>query len=130
MSETMIALGGYRFSVNTAAHQTIAKKYAYRWASQARLEKTPAKQFTGLGDETIELSGTIYPNYLGGLDQIENMKKEAGKGKPLLLTDGLGNVWGQFVVTEISESNSLFFANGIPQKIDFRINLLKYGGRD
>ena len=45
MSETMMALGPYRFALNTATYQTLRRKTQYRWAQQARLAQGPAHQY-------------------------------------------------------------------------------------
>lgn len=94
MSETMMALGAFRFSLDTAAYQDFKRSQTYRWQSQERLLRRPALQFLGLGEETIELNGLIYPHFRGGLTQVETMRVEANKGSRLVLVDGLGFVWG------------------------------------
>lgn len=127
MAEVMLALGDYRFSIESATYETFRQTTNYRWPSQARLSQVPARQFVGMGEETIELSGVIYPHYAGGFDQLEDLKNEAGKGEPLLLTDGLGRVWGQWVVLSIQEERSALFANGTPRKLTFTITIARYG---
>jgi len=79
MSEIMMALGSYRFSIDSAAYQE-------------RLQRRPALQFVEAGEESIELSGLIYPHFKGGLEQPDTMRAEASKEQPLLLVDGLGFV--------------------------------------
>ncbi|PAV09400.1 hypothetical protein CBG25_02930, partial [Arsenophonus sp. ENCA] len=44
-----------------------------------------------------------------------------GKAWPFL--DGEGNIYGMFVIEEISQSKSLFFADGAPRKIEFTLKL-------
>ena len=127
MAEVMLALGAYRFSIDTATYETFRQTTNYRWPSQARLGQMPARQFVGLGEETIELNGVIYPHYAGGLDQLEDLKGEASKGEPLLLTDGLGRVWGQWVVLSIQEEQSFLFSNGASRKLIFTLNITRYG---
>ena len=127
MSETMMALGSYRFSIDTAAYQELKHSQAYRWQAQERLQRRPAMQFLGAGEESIELSGVIYPHFKGGLDQLDTMRAEASKGQPLLLVDGLGFVWGQWVITQIDEGQSFFQGNGQPLKQSFQLKLVNYG---
>jgi len=43
MNETMMALGDYRFSVDTAAYQELKRSQAYRWQPQERLLRRPAQ---------------------------------------------------------------------------------------
>lgn len=127
MSDMMLALGDYRFSVGTAAWEQLSRTDNWRWASLERLERKPAMQYVGEGSVTVELSGRIYPHYKGGLGQLTAMRAEAAKGKPLLLNDGLGNVWGKFCILKVSEDQSLPFSKGVPRRIEFRISLESYG---
>ncbi|CAH0992206.1 hypothetical protein SIN8267_02322 [Sinobacterium norvegicum] len=127
MSETMMALGSYRFSIDSAAYQELKHSQAYRWQAQERLQRRPAMQFLGAGEESIELSGVIYPHFKGGLEQLDTMRAEANKGQPLLLVDGLGFVWGQWVITQIDEGQSFFQGNGQPLKQSFQLKLVNYG---
>ncbi len=127
MRETMMALGSYRFSIDSAAYQELKHSQAYRWQAQERLQRRPAMQFVGAGEESIELSGVIYPHFKGGLEQLDTMRTEANKGQPLLLVDGLGFVWGQWVITQIDEGQSFLQGNGQPLKQSFQLKLVNYG---
>jgi phage protein U len=100
MNNILLVLGTYRFAIDTATYQTLKRHQSYRWQSQERLLRSPAQQFVGLGEDTITLSGVIYPHYRSGLDQLNDLRKQAGSGEPLLLIDGLGYVWGQWVSTQ------------------------------
>lgn len=127
MRETMMALGVFRFSLDTATYHDFKRSQTYRWQSQERLLRRPALQFIGLGEETIELNGLIYPHFRGGLTQVETMRIEANKGSPLVLVDGLGFVWGQWVIKQISEGQTFFQPNGQPLKQTFQLSLSRYG---
>ncbi|ETX03575.1 MAG: tail protein (plasmid) [Candidatus Entotheonella factor] len=127
MSQTMLALGDFRFAVDTAAYQTLQRTSAYRWPGQERLAREPALQFTGPGTETLTLDGVIYPAFRGGLGQLDAMREMAARGEPLLLVDGLGQVRGQWVITQIEESQSHFLPKGIPRKMTFTLSLQRYG---
>ncbi|BCS94627.1 tail assembly protein [Desulfoluna limicola] len=123
----MMALGNYRFSVSTAAYQEFKRSTSYRWAEQARAGRRPALQYMGPGKETLELSGTIYPVYKGGIGQVDDMRTEAGKGKPLSLVDGRGMAWGKWCIESIEEDQAFFLPGGIPKKQTFRLSLVAYG---
>ena len=124
---TLLALGDYRFSINTAAHQSLRRQSSYRWQSAQRLDKRPALQFTGHGDETIILEGVIYPYFNGGLGQVKAMRAEAGQGQPLQMIDGEGHLLGLWCITEISQTNEELNAAGRARKITFSLNLKRYG---
>jgi phage protein U len=123
----MMALGPYRFALATSAYQQLKRSIEYRWQSQDRIGNNPAMQFIGPGKEQIGFEGVIYPEFRGGLGQIENMKLAADVGEPLLLVDGLGQVWGRWVILQIEETREIFFENGIPRKINFSLTIAKYG---
>ena len=127
MSETMMALGSYRFSLDSAAYQELRRSTAYRWQALGRLQRLPAQQFLGPGSETLDLKGVIYPHYRGGFKQLDAMRAQAGKGEPLLLVDGLGFIWGQWVVLQVDETQSVLLTNGQPRKLEFQLRLARYG---
>lgn len=127
MSETMMALGGYRFSLTSAAYQELRRSNAYRWQAQERLQRLPAQQFVGPGSETLDLKGTIYPQYRGGMTQLDLMRAQAGRGEPLLLVDGLGFIWGQWVILQVDETQTVMLTNGQPRKLEFQLRLARYG---
>lgn len=125
-----MALGTFRFSVNSAAYESLRHAVQYRWSTQDRLGRLPARQYTGPGTETISLVGVIYPY---AADQpaatlvLDQLRAQAGQGLPLLLTDGRGRVWGRWCVENIEETRSVFFADGSPRKIEFSLALAIYG---
>lgn len=129
-SRTMMALGDYRFSIDTAAYQRLERRSSWRWQAVDRLGARPAMQFIGSGEDSISMDGTVFPSYAGGLGQVEAMRKEADRGEPLMLVSGAGRVWGKFCITEISETHEVFFSDGTPRRIDFSLNLVMYGGED
>jgi len=127
MTEVMMMLGGYRFSLSTAAYQQLQRTTEFRWPAQERLGRLPARQFTGAGNDSIELEGSIYPEFKGGLNQVLKMRETAGDGKPLRLVDGHGKNWGLWCIERVEETRQEFFGNGAPRRIDFRLSLGAYG---
>ncbi len=127
MAELMAALGPFRFGVGTAAPQSLRRAAEYRWPAQERFGRASARQYTGPGGETLELEGVLYPHHAGGLGQVEAMRTLAGKGEPLRLTDGRGKAWGRWCIERVEETQTVFFADGTPRKIEFRLALARYG---
>jgi phage protein U len=126
-SFTMMALGDYRFALDTAAYEKLQRTTSYRWETINRLGRAPAQQFIGAGDDDISMDGVIYPHFRGGLGQLDEIRTLAGQGEPLLLVDGTGKVWGDYVVREVGEGQSVFFSNGAPRKIEFSLTLRAFG---
>jgi len=126
-SGQMLALGKFKFEINTAAYQTFQRTANFKWQSQERIGRRPAQQYVGRGDETINLNGVMYPHFGGGIGQINAMVNMAAEGTPLDLLDGKGNSYGQWVITSVGETRTIFFSNGAPRKIEFRISIKNYG---
>ena len=127
MAKTMMKLGDYIFSVQTAAYQQLSRNTAYRWKGIERYGEHSTMQYTGPGKDTITLPGVIYPEFRGGLGQLEAMREEAGKGEPLQLTDNRGGVHGKWCITSINETQTTFFHDGAPRKISFSLQLTYAG---
>ncbi|MEW8072695.1 MAG: phage tail protein [Candidatus Thiodiazotropha sp.] len=127
MNRVMMQLGEYQFGIESAVYEQLRRSTAYRWQGQDRIGRRPAQQFAGVGQETISLTGRIYPFYKGGLGQLDKMRAEAGQGEPRILVDGLGRIWGKWAVTRIDETQSTLMPDGVPEKIDFNLELVRYG---
>lgn len=124
---TMMALGDFRFALDRAAYDRLTLSQSWRWSKQDRLGRDPALQYVGADAAEIEIEGAIYPTFRGGLEQIERLREMAGGGKPLMLTDGRGRVWGKWCIVRISDTRSVLLDDGMARKIEFRMTLQAYG---
>lgn len=52
---------------------------------------------------------------------------EAGRGEPLLLSEGTGRILGRWVIRQIEETRRELEADGAPRRIEFRLDLARYG---
>lgn len=130
MAEIMMALGDYRFALSTAAYRELARTSEWRWAEQERVGVKAALQYVGPSGDNITLQGVVYPHYWGGLGQINAMRAQADTGKPLILVDGTGKVWGKWCITKIAERQTHHLPNGVPLKMEFDLTLREYGPDD
>lgn len=127
MNLVMLKLGSMKFSISTAAYTSFKQSWAFSWSAQSRLKNTPAQHYTGQGTRSIDLQGAIYPPSYGSLTFVEDMVKEAAKGKPLLMVSGTGRVMHYWCVKSISEDKKVFRVGGTPRKISFSLKLEYYG---
>ena len=127
MPEPLMTLGGYVFGIDSAAYDEMRRVAEYRWEALARIGRSPARQWLGPGDETIELNGTIYPVRRRAEEELDALRAEAAKGEPLRLMLGTGEILGLWVIRRISETAGTFLAGGVPRKADFRVQLAYYG---
>lgn len=123
----LIALGIFRFSLNTAPLVSESHRRSWQWVENEVIGSAPELQYTGPMPETLELQGIIYPHYSGGFAQVELMAMMAGQGMPQLLVTGTGKVLGLWVIEGVDDDRTRHLVNGAPRRIDFSIYLRKYG---
>lgn len=126
MIGVMMMLGQFKFSLSTAAYQAFSRSSNFRWQACERFGQMPAFQYTGLGSDEITLSGDIYPSFAGDGKQIDWMRYYAGQGKPLMMVDGRGYVWGKWVILSIDEDREIFFSDGVARKQSFNMKISRY----
>ncbi len=119
----MMALGMFIFGLPTAAYQTLKRQTEWRHPSNARMGAGPAYQFVGKGEDTITLAGTIIPQLFGTTGAIRLLRRMGDTGKAYVMVDGIGTVYGAFIITSLDEEGSMFVVNGLPQKTDFTLTL-------
>lgn len=123
----MLALGPFRFEMGHATYQSLALSQSWRWPEQARIGREPALQFTGREPAEIRLQGVLFPGFDAGLAQVEEMRELADRGEPLQLVDGLGRVWGSWVIVEVGDTRSVLMDDGQPRRVGFELKLKAYG---
>lgn len=119
-------LGSFKFSLTTAAYQQLQRTTEYRWPAQDRFGQLAALQATGPGSDSITLPGVIFPEFAGGLGQIDALRALASQQKPQTLIDGRGNVMGQWVIESIDENQEIFAVKGAPLKQNFSLKIRKF----
>lgn len=127
MSDTLMDLGGFRFAVDNITYQSLKISQSFRWSTQARIQRRPAKQFVGVGEETLDFTGVMYPKNSGERSALTQLRDLAAEGEPLLLVDGLGLVWGLWVILSLEDNQSVFISNGLARKHSFSLQLQHYG---
>lgn len=122
----MMQLGAFQFGISTAAYQELSRKTSWRWAQQDVVGTRPALQFTGDGEDTISLQGTVFPEHRGGFYQVENLRTLGSLGQPQLLVSGYGELLGRWVIESVDERQAVFAAFGRPRKQEFTVQLKRF----
>jgi len=128
MTKLMMMLGPFMFSINTASFQELTRTDTFRWETNKCLKSDDKLQYTGRDLPTIRLSGTIYPEYKGGPNQIDQLRELAKLAKSQLLVDGMGRIYGLWVIKTINETKQDFTRYSTPKKITFNIELIRHKG--
>ena len=121
----MMALGLFVFATQTLPYQQLQRTTNWRHPSNSRLGMRPARQFLGPGEDSITLSGTLYPELTGGRVSLAMVRAMAETGRAWPLIEGSGAFYGLWVIESIDETGSVFFADGSARKIDFSLKLAR-----
>ena len=123
-NDVYLSLGRYRFGLETAAYERIRRQWSWRWAQQDVLSARPFQQYVGPGRVEMQIDGYVTPHFKGGLRQVDDMVAEADKGEPLQVVDSLGRVWGDFCITQVTETRREIGPAGLPLRIEFSLTLV------
>lgn len=121
----MMTLGTFVFSLPTLAYQQLQRQIAWRHATSDRIGARAAAQYLGVGEETIQLEGTVAKELTAGEPSLNMLRDLAEDGQPLPLVDGRGYVYGAYVIKEISETQRTFFPDGAARELQFQLDLLR-----
>ncbi|WP_175651272.1 phage tail protein [Pseudomonas sp. Marseille-P9899] len=117
----------FYFNLDTAAFHELKRSSGFNWNGQERLSRSKAQQAVSLGDDRVTISGAIYPNFKGGLGQLQRLRSIARQLKPLSLSTGYGEMLGTWCLVNISEEQNALMAGGIPGRQGFTLEFTNYG---
>jgi phage protein U len=120
---SMMALGTFVFSLYSLPFQELQHQLGWRHPSTSRVGARPARQFLGPDDETITLSGVLLPELTGGQPSLDQVRGMGDQGKAWPLLDGSGQIHGLYVIESLEQTKTLFFDDGTPRRIEFRLTL-------
>ncbi|MDE1474127.1 phage tail protein [Xenorhabdus bovienii] len=119
----MATLGLFVFMLKTTPYQSFQYKQSWRHAFNSRVGARPAWQFVGSDNDTITLSGELYPELTGGSPSLLVLKLMADSGKAWSFIDGSGVIYGMFVIESVDETKTEFMSGGAAKKISFTLTL-------
>jgi phage protein U len=119
----MMALGFFIFSLPTLAYQELQRQTKWRFAETGVVGVRPRQQFIGLGSDDITLRGELRLEVAGKAISLDYLRSMGDTGKAWPLLDGVGRVYGLFIIDSLNETKSVFLENGQAKKIDFDISL-------
>lgn len=121
----MLALGLFVFMRQTLPFQGMNRASAFSWKNNSRVGKRAAYQYIGPGEETIDITGDLYPELTGGVLSLSAVRLMAEQGKAWPLIDGTGLIYGMYVISNVTENGSEFYSDGSPRKINFTLKLTR-----
>ncbi|HZZ05377.1 phage tail protein, partial [Paraburkholderia sp.] len=82
-----------------------------------------ALQYTGPGADSITLPGTVYPDWRGGVQQVDALRALARQGRPLRLIPAYGDITAYFVIERVEETRTYYKPDGTFRKQEFSVSL-------
>ncbi|NNR93172.1 phage tail protein [Escherichia coli] len=119
----MMIYGMFVFELRTLPHQQLQQNKSWRHVKNERVNRSASWQYIGAGDDRIVLSGVLYPEITGGEVSLLLLTTQAYTGRPWPLIDGVGQIYGMYVLTETNTTRSEFDRYGKAKKIEFSLTL-------
>ena len=120
----MMIFGMFVFSIPTATYQSLQRTTTWNHASNNRVNSMPAYQYVGKGEDSITLDGSIVPEF-GSQLSLTALRLMGDTGKSFPLIAGNGKIYGLWILESIDETQTYFFKNGKPRKVEFSLKLKK-----
>ena len=125
MNSTLMCLGQFVFGLQSLPYDELKRANSWRHPSSSRVGARAARQFVGVGDDMITLSGWIAPELTGTYASIAALRAMGDLGRPYALVAGTGEVFGQYVIENLNETGTLHYADGTPRRIAFDLQLTR-----
>lgn len=119
----MMVLGLYVFMLRTVPYQELQYQRNWRHATNSRVNRRPSTQFLGPDNDSLTLSGVLLPEITGGRLSLLALEQMAEWGKAWPLIEGSGTIYGMFVIENLSQTRTEFFAGGEARRIEFSLTL-------
>lgn len=124
----LMTLGMFVFGMDTAAYSEFSRRMSWNHATTERHMARAASQYTGPGEDSITLAGTLVPEIAGSFGSLEQLEEMAGTGDAWPLLDGLGRVLGIFRIGNMDLEYRAIMAGGLPRAIGFTLELVRVDG--
>ena len=121
----LLALDQFVFGLDTLAYEEFKRSNTWRHPSTSRVGARAARQYLGVGDDTVSLSGWVSPELCGTYASVAELRAMGDSGQAFAMVSGTGEVFGQYVIESLSETGTLHHADGTPRRIAFDLQLAR-----
>lgn len=87
----------------------------------------PPLEDVGPGTGSLSISGRLIPGRLGGLPQLDALRRAQETGEPQLVVRGDGAVFGFYAIDRVSDEHSYLDADGVGQVVDITVEMRRAG---
>lgn len=117
----LMAYGIFVFMLPTLAYEELRRSTQYRHAANNVVGARPQRQYLGPGDDTITITGRLYPQFKGTPLSLDALRAMAEDGKAWPLVCGYGRMYGAWIIENIDEGQTHFSPHGAPLRYEFSI---------
>ncbi|HBM3110034.1 TPA: phage tail protein [Klebsiella oxytoca] len=119
----MMVFGLFVFELRTLPYQQLQLSRNWRHVKNDRVGRSAKWQYVGAGENHLKLGGLLYPEITGGNLSLGAISTMAYTGLAWPLIDGIGSIYGMYVITDLQETHREFDRYGKAKKIEFTLSL-------
>lgn len=128
MSTPLLALGPHIFQISELNFQEIKRSTEAMWPAIPRFGTHPGRQFTGFGDDSIEISGLLFPDEFNDREQFEALRLTQRGKRPVTLLgwavgSGAAQVFARVVILKVEDTQSRINRKGAGRRIEYSVTL-------
>lgn len=125
-SSVLLSLGDFMFTVSGLAYSQFRREMSWRWAEQSRIGQSDLLQYVGAPRKTVVFEGEAHPRYGQSIRALALLEQEAERKVPLLLINADGDVFGYWVITDLSDSAGGISPGGGGRHTTFSLTIKHY----
>ena len=115
------------FSLTSTPYSGVSTSKNYRHAFNDRVGNRASNQYLGVGEDTINITGTLVPFVTGGRVSLQRFQAQADSGMPFPLIESNGTVHGFYVITSITTEETEHIQDGRPKVIEYALSFKRTG---
>ncbi|HCI5937409.1 TPA: phage tail protein [Klebsiella quasipneumoniae subsp. quasipneumoniae] len=119
----MMVFGLFVFELWTLPYQQLQLSRHWRNVKNDRVGRSAKWQYVGAGENQLTLGGLLYPEITGGNLSLGAVSTMAYTGLAWPLIDGVGSIYGMYVITGLQETHQELDRYGKAKKIEFTLSL-------
>lgn len=119
----LYALGSIVFEVAPLNVHEVARSAGADFAEKPVFGAVPGFEFVGAAAKEMTFRGKLFPEALGGLEQLAQLDQIRAAGGAQYLMRGDGEALGWFQIVGLEETGRFLDAQGIPREIEFEMRL-------
>ncbi|HDU4902617.1 phage tail protein [Klebsiella quasipneumoniae] len=119
----MMVFGLFVFELRTLPYQQLQLSRHWRHVKNDRVGRSAKWQYVGAGENQLTLGGLLYPEITGGNLSLGAVSTMAYTGLAWPIIDGIGSIYGMYVITGLQETHQEFDRYDKAKKIEFTLSL-------